>query len=101
MRVLRELLEMAGEEDIPVIYDIIKRKLEAGEKIYKDSAQSMSMRPVTGISCTHHDIAAWGNVLINLYWTGPNKMKLEAGYTVNELATWRLTKMDGYWELKT
>jgi hypothetical protein len=109
MRVLRELLEMAGEEDIPIIYDIIKAKLAAKVPVYlTDRAWSgsravlghMLLNPqrVTEIALAKHKVDGVLTDYIQLWWVpeinGELNMKADSyrNFDMPEIADWKLTK---------
>jgi hypothetical protein len=97
------LAELQDEVDVPIIYDIIRKKLAAGEKImviddleyqnraHKIDIQHMGETPYVVLS--YASIPASSNDW-SLAWPASS---------INEfhyLDDWTLTKKDGYWELK-
>jgi hypothetical protein len=104
MRVLRELLEMAGEEDIPVIYDIIKRKLEAGAIILLvHGTRVFGQRQVFRLEKQEQSPLWTPRVL--LHWSSYDPGKKPYGDTFStpaeDLSKWKLTKAEDHWELET
>jgi hypothetical protein len=93
-----------AEENFPLIYDIVKAKLAAGQVIrvvFKHDSPARKEWPRLAqkiVTCVISDT----DIRVRLYWDiprdgdrNPDKFRCKPV----ELEEWKLTKKDGYWEL--
>jgi hypothetical protein len=94
--------ERLDEADFPLIYDMVRSKLAAGQVIKLPTASSIisfqvaTLEPET--ADTRFDIELTWHKVIH------DKIKYQvnsASYTGAELETWKLTKKDDTWVLTT
>jgi hypothetical protein len=96
------LHELQDEADVPIIYDILRRKLAAGERIMLLDDPDYQNR-VHKIEIKHMG----DNAYVILHWAAIHKSSTDwslawPGSSINEfhfLDDWKLKKKDGYWEL--
>jgi hypothetical protein len=105
MRVI-DLLAESAEEDFPLIYDIIKAKLAAGARIELlingnpgGAWSAARSRKLVTISPFLND----KELMVELRWrVGETSERWTHNdiYKLHTLLDWKLTKKDGYWELR-
>jgi hypothetical protein len=98
MRFKEYLLE--GEEDFPIIYDLVKKKLAAGEDVrWTRSTATVNFKVIAITYLPVHDMVqlrfhVWRN-------DQPDNVSTEEfAYDARDLAAWRLLKKDSHWELQ-
>jgi hypothetical protein len=104
MRV-QDLLE--NEEDFPIIYDIVKAKVEAGGTVYLKRSILPSTVVIRKIYQIHpgHTPGTANGVFIHFLKTSrqtpkwATAEKLQTMCDLNSMKKWKLTKEDDYWEL--
>jgi hypothetical protein len=97
------LTELTDEVDFPIIYDLVRSKLTAGEKVYLRSRvggpiyQVYNLSPAVGQQ--NYDVKLSWHVL---YPDDPAKNNgASCFFVANRLLSWKLTKMDAGWDLLT
>jgi hypothetical protein len=93
-----------GEEDVPIIYDIIKTKLADKVKILLAESTAARIHRVHGINYEPADANLHARVW--LYWV--TSVTKDGGVfpdnmcsAVSDLKRWKLTKVGDHWELTT
>jgi hypothetical protein len=97
-----KLTELTDEADFPLIYDMVRSKLEAGQRIMLPSSNAGISFQVAALEPETADPAfdiklTWHKEIQGAAMHSVNS----ASYTVAEVKTWKLKKKDSYWALSS
>jgi hypothetical protein len=98
---------ITDEEDLPIIYDIVRKKLEAGELVLHPAEGPNNRSRYLGLSTKSADpeedvnelsvVLEWvAQVKQNGVWFSDKNITL---FRPDELSTWKLVKEPTYWKL--
>jgi hypothetical protein len=97
--------ELTAEEDLPIIFDIVKAKVEAGEKVILDLGYAGKIYKLSAVTHLPHDSVYAARLGWMRYDRDTPNTKAFWGstdYSLAETKKWKLVKQaDGCWELTT